>query len=77
MIHRLGGDVVGMSTIPEVLVAKQAGMKILVISLVTNVCYPLNRIAQTNISEVVRVAKESEPKVSFIITELIKELNNK
>ena len=74
MINILGGDLVGMSTIPEVLVAKHAGMKILVASVVTNECFPIGRLQPTKHDEVIEVAQIAEPKLSLIISELIRDL---
>ncbi|MEE9373762.1 MAG: purine-nucleoside phosphorylase [Saprospiraceae bacterium] len=74
MINTLGGDLVGMSTVPEVLVAKHAGMKILVTSVVTNECFPIGRLSPTGHNEVIDVAKFAEPKLTKIITELIPNL---
>lgn len=74
MINILGGDLVGMSTVPEVLVAKHAGMRILVASVVTNECFPIGRLSPTGHQEVIDVAKIAEPKLSLIISELLKEL---
>ena len=74
MINTLGGDLVGMSTVPEVLVAKHAGMRILVASVVTNECFPIGRLSPTGHDEVIDVAGIAEPKLTKIISELISEL---
>ena len=71
MINTLGGDLVGMSTIPEVLVARHAGMRILVASVVTNECFPIGRLSPTGHDEVIDVAKIAEPNLTKIISELI------
>lgn len=71
MINTLGGDLVGMSTVPEVLVAKHASMKVLVASVVTNECFPIGRLSPTGHDEVIDVAKIAEPKLTQIISELI------
>ena len=75
MINTLGGDLVGMSTVPEVLVAKHAEMNILVASVVTNECFPIGRLSTTSHNEVIDVAKLAEPKLSLIISELIKSIH--
>lgn len=71
MIHRLGADLVGMSTIPEVLVAKHADMNIFAVSIVSNVCYPLDKIQATTLESVIEVAKESGGKLSVLLRKLI------
>lgn len=64
--RRIGGDVVGMSTIPEVTVAAELGMRVLGISTVTNVARP--DVKQTVTSdEVVHVAGLAEPRVRAIV----------
>jgi purine-nucleoside phosphorylase len=70
-LHKIGGDVVGMSTVPEVLVAKHAGMKIFVVSVVSNKCYPIEEIRETTVEDVIAVVQGSEPKVSLLVKELI------
>ena len=74
-LHRIGGDLVGMSTVPEVLVAKHSGMKTFVISVVSNQCYPLETLTETTLEEVVQIAAEAEPKMRLIVKELLHHLN--
>lgn len=71
MIHRLGGDLVGMSTVPEVIVAKHSGLNIFGASIVSNVCYPIERIVETSVEDVIAVAKEGGKKLSLVLSELI------
>ena len=66
-LHIIGGDLVGMSTVPEVIVAKHSGMQVLVISVVSNKCYPLDEINETTVEEVIALAKAAEPKMTAII----------
>lgn len=68
----IGGDVVGMSTIPEVLVAKHMGLPVFVVSVVSNRCYPIDEITETTVEEVIRVVNKAESKLSLIIKELLK-----
>lgn len=68
----IGGDVVGMSTVPEVIVAKHMNLPIFVVSVVSNKCFPIEEITETTIDEVIAVVTEAEPKVSLIVQELIK-----
>jgi purine-nucleoside phosphorylase len=73
-IHRIGGDLVGMSTVPEVLVAKHSQMNVFVISIVSNKCFPIEEITETTLEEVIAVAKVAAQKMSFLIKELLKNL---
>lgn len=73
-LHRIGGDLVGMSTVPEVIVAKHAGMRIMVVSIVSNKCYPIDEIKETTLESVIAVAKIASEKMSFLLKALLKTL---
>lgn len=73
MLHRLGSDCTGMSSIPEVLVARHVGLRVMMISLVSNVSYPLSAIRETTTAEVIAVARLAEPKLRLLIRELLLE----
>ncbi len=72
MAHRLGADLIGMSTVPEVLVARHANLRVLVISLASNKSYPIATIKETSLQEVIAVAMEAAPKMRQIVKELLK-----
>jgi len=73
MYRRMGGDLIGMSTVPEVIVAKQADIKVGVLSVVTNTFDP-NRITETTLEEVVEVVEQVEETLIKIIVEVIHRL---
>jgi purine-nucleoside phosphorylase len=72
-INRIGGDLVGMSTVPEVLVARHAGLRLLVLSIVSNKCFPIEEIRQTTLESVIAVAAKAETKMRLIVRELMKD----
>jgi purine-nucleoside phosphorylase len=72
-INRIGGDLVGMSTVPEVLVARHAGLRVAVISIASNKCFPISEIQETTVEDVIKVAVAAEPKMRFLVKALIKE----
>jgi len=74
MINRMGADMVGMSTVPEVIVAKHSGMKIAAISIISNVCYPPERITETTIEEVIEVANKSAVRLNELIGAVVVEI---
>ena len=73
--HRLlrlaGADIVGMSTVPEVIVAKQCGLSVCVLSCVTNECLSDEGPKETSLEEVIAVANNSAPQLGFLIQKLI------
>lgn len=73
-LHIIGATVVGMSTVPEVIVAKHMDLKTLVLTAVTNKCYPISAIKKVTHDEVIEVAEKVEQKISSIVIELIKRL---
>ena len=71
-LRAIGADVVGMSTVPETLVAVHMGMKVLGIAIVTDKCLP-DALKPANITEIIRIANEAEPKLSRILSRFISE----
>jgi purine-nucleoside phosphorylase len=65
-LRAIGADVVGMSTVPEVLVAVHAGMKVLGFSIVTDMCLP-DALHPVRIEEIIAVANEAEAKLRSIV----------
>ncbi len=59
MAHVLGADLVGMSTIPEVIVARHEGLKVTAFSIVSNVCFPTSIITATTVEDVITVVNKS------------------
>jgi purine-nucleoside phosphorylase len=72
-LRRIGGDVVGMSTVPEVIVAAQLGLPVLALSVVTNVCRP-DALHETDGQSVVDAAGNAEPKMRTIVLGVLAEL---
>ncbi|MBE7173114.1 MAG: purine-nucleoside phosphorylase [Williamsia sp.] len=73
MLHLLGGDAVGMSTVQEVIVARHAGLQVFAMSVITDIGIreELNTITH---EEVLQAAREAEPKLTSIFLELVKQL---
>jgi len=70
MFRHLGGDAVGMSTVPEVIVARHAGMRIFGISIITDSGVP-GEIVEITHEEVQQVARSAEPRMTMIMKKLI------
>jgi purine-nucleoside phosphorylase len=66
----IGGDAVGMSTIPEVIVANHMGLPVFAISVLTDEGFT-DVLAPVSLEEIIRVAEEAEPKLTLILKELI------
>ena len=69
----IGGDAVGMSTVPEVIVARHAGMKVLAFSVITDLGV-YGKIVEVSHEEVLKAAEIAQPKLAFLIEEVIKSL---
>lgn len=70
----IGGDVVGMSTVPEVLVARHMDLCVCAISVVTDIGDP-DDLEEVTLDDVIGIAKKSEPHLTRIICQLIAELD--
>ena len=73
MIRLLGADLVGMSTVPEVLVAVQAGVRVLATSLVSNECHDITQLTATTLDDVLAVAREGGAKLRSLWLRLLSE----
>ncbi len=69
--HKIGADLVGMSTIPEVIAAKHAEIPVLAFSIVSNVCYPTENLTETHIEDVIRVVDSASEKVQQVVTRFL------
>jgi len=69
-LRAVGADIVGMSTVPEVLVAVHCGLKVFGASIVTDMCFP-DSLQPAHIDEIIAVANEAEPKVTKLVARLI------
>jgi len=74
LLRIIGADVIGMSTVPEVIVAVHAGMKVLGMSVVTDECFP-DALKPINIDEIIRHAKEAEPKLTTLMKRFIERIS--
>jgi len=73
MLRAMGADVVGMSTVPEVIVANHAGMRALGISIITDQCLP-DALEPADISRIIATAGRAEPSLTRLIRALVERL---
>ncbi|MEQ5790351.1 purine-nucleoside phosphorylase [Muricauda sp. NFXS6] len=73
MLKIMGADAVGMSTVPEVIVANHLRLPIVAVSVLTDECDPDN-LEPVEVQEIIKIAKQTEPKMIKLFQELIKEL---
>lgn len=69
----IGADAVGMSTVPEVIVARQYGMKVFGISVVTDECHP-DSLKPATLKDILYAAAEAEPKLTAIVKRMFEKL---
>jgi purine-nucleoside phosphorylase len=74
-LRTIGADVVGMSTIPEVIAAVQAGMDVFGISVITDECFP-DALKPVALSEILAVADSAQPDLTRIMTGIVQELRS-
>ena len=65
-LRTIGADVVGMSTVPEVVVAVHAGMRTVGFSVITDMCLP-DALKPANVDEIIATANEAEPKLTKLV----------
>jgi purine-nucleoside phosphorylase len=73
MLRAMGADVVGMSTVPEVIVANHAGMRTLGISIITDQCLP-DALEPADIGRIIATAGRAEPSLTRLISAVVERL---
>lgn len=74
MANLLGADLIGMSTIPEVIINKYRGINTLAFTIVSNVCFPTSAIKETTVDEVIRVVNENAKTLQHLIIDILPKL---
>jgi len=72
-LRLIGADAVGMSTVPEVIVARHSGLKVLGISCITDECIP-DRLSPLDLRYMIRVAKEAEPRITRLVKRVVEKI---
>lgn len=70
MLRTVGADAIGMSTVPEVIVAVHMGLKVLGFSILTDECFP-DALKPVTVQEVIAVANEAEPKMTAVMKAVV------
>lgn len=70
-LRMIGADVVGMSTVPEVIVAVHSGMRVFGISVVTDMCLP-DALEEANVEQIIATAVAAEPKLTALIRGILR-----
>ena len=73
MLRALGADVVGMSTVPEVIVAVHGGMRVLGLSIITDLCLP-DALEPASLERILAVAGRAEPRLTTLVRGVLERL---
>ena len=73
MLRALGADVVGMSTVPEVIVARHGGMRVLGLSIITDMCLP-DSLQEATLDEIVATANAAQPGLTALVRGVLERL---
>lgn len=73
MLKTIGADAIGMSTVPEVIAAVHAGMRVLGLSVITDACLP-DALEPVDIKKIIATANKAEPNLVILIKEVLKKL---
>ena len=73
MLRTLGADLVGMSTVPEVIVARHMSMRVLGLSIITDECFP-DALEAVDVSHIIAAAASAEPYLTRLIERVVGQL---
>jgi purine-nucleoside phosphorylase len=71
-LRAIGADVVGMSTVPEVIVAVHCGMKVVGFSIITDMCLP-DALQPANVEHIIATANDAEPRLTKMVVRVLEE----
>ncbi len=74
MLRAFGADIVGMSTVPEVIVARQQAMRVLGLSIITDLCLP-DALEPASVERILAVARAAEPRLAALVRGVVARLN--
>lgn len=74
MLRGMGADIVGMSTVPEVIVAVHQGMRVAGLSIITDQCLP-DALQPANIEHIIAIAMGAEPRLTRLVAGLVEQLH--
>ena len=73
MLRAMGADIVGMSTVPEVIVARHMGIAVLGVSIITDECFP-DALEAVDVSKIIANAMQAEPDLTRLIARVVAQL---
>ena len=73
MLRAMGADVVGMSTVPEVIVARHGGMRVMGVSIITDACLP-DALQEADIATIIATAQGAEPNLTALVEGVVERL---
>lgn len=74
MLRALGADVVGMSTVPEVIVARHQDMRVLGLSIITDRCLP-DALEPASVERIIAVARDAEPRLTALVRGVVERMS--
>jgi purine-nucleoside phosphorylase len=75
MLRRLGADAVGMSTVPEVIVARHMGIRVMAVSVITDECFP-DALEPVSLEDVLSVAGTVGPALTQLVDAVVADLTD-
>ena len=71
MLRAIGADVVGMSTVPEVIAARHMGMRVLAVAIITDQCLP-DALEEADVPTIIATARAAEPKLARVVRGVVR-----
>ena len=75
MLRGMGADVVGMSTVPEVIAARHMGMRVLAVAVITDQCLP-DALEEADVATIIATARAAEPKLARLVAGVVRGLGS-